>query len=139
VTEAAHALVAGLHYLKMERWQSLSTDYIRASRIPLGGSVPLKALDSPSERFGEITCVFRCFLPVMVAKFDHAAIETRLLSASGPNSQHITTPSCMTIDKAGKQFCVFRLIDQIAAKNQIEFTWLILYLLPVALEERNRV
>ena len=26
VAEAAHALVAGLRYLKMERWQSLSTD-----------------------------------------------------------------------------------------------------------------
>lgn len=99
----------------------------------------MKALDLPAERFVKIPRVFRCFLPVTVAKFDHAAIEMRLLPAAGPYSQHLAVSSCMTIDKAGKQFSVSRLIDQIAAKNQIELRWLIFYVFPVALEVRNRI
>jgi hypothetical protein len=76
---------------------------------------------------------------VTVAKFDHAAIEIRLFSASGPYSQHLTVSSCMTIDKAGKQFRVSRLIDQIATENQIKLRWLIFYAFPVALEVGNRI
>ena len=70
-------------------------------------------------------------MTVLVAKFDHAAAEPALLSPSRIDGYDLAASPSMTIDEAGQQLCMSRLVDEVAANDQVEPTKIIAPVFPV--------
>ncbi len=87
----------------------------------------------------QVVDIFRFTLAVGVAQTDHLFAEAAMVATAGINQDHLTKGFGMLINKAGQQFGMVSLIQQVAADNEIKLTQAAILIAPARMDKGDVV